>query len=302
MIKTLVIGSKGFIGSHLFKSLSAQGEFEVWGSDVVYDYTSHNYFVIDASNSDFEEIFEVNQFEFCINCSGSASVPDSLIHPLRDFYLNTVNVFKLLEAIRKYSPKCKFLNISSAAVYGNPVVMPITENADLRPLSPYGQHKLQAENICMEFHLFHQLKTCSVRIFSAYGRDLKKQVFWDIAQKSIKSKKMTLFGTGEESRDFIHVDDIVYGIECILKKGEYDGAVYNLANSIEVTIADAAAELLNSLGWQGELTFTGQSRKGDPLKWRADITRLKALGYEQKISISEGLKDYVKWLKEEKLV
>ena len=96
MIKALVIGSKGFIGSHLLKSLSFRGAFEVWGCDVVNDYTSANYFVIDASNSDFEEIFEGNQFELCINCSGSASVPETLIHPFRDFLLNTVNVFKFL--------------------------------------------------------------------------------------------------------------------------------------------------------------------------------------------------------------
>ena len=85
----------------------------------MYDYTAHNYLVIDASNSDFEEIIEGNQFEFCINCNSSASIPDSLIHPFRDFYLYTVNVFKPFEAITKYIPKCKFLNISCAAGYGN---------------------------------------------------------------------------------------------------------------------------------------------------------------------------------------
>ena len=112
MNKILIIGSKGFIGSHLHQYLVNKQKAEIWGCDVVNDYTAKNYFVIDAGNSNFDEIFQEQPFGFCINCSGSASVPDSLLHPTRDFNLNTVNVFKLLEAIRKYAPGCKFLNIS----------------------------------------------------------------------------------------------------------------------------------------------------------------------------------------------
>src|SRR5688572_14773670 len=115
-LKILIIGSKGFIGFSVFTYLSKKHDYQVWGCDVVVDYTATNYFLIDASNSDFEEVFQQQPFSVCINCSGAANVPNSLLHPLRDYYLNTLNVFKILESIRKHAPACRFLNISSAAV------------------------------------------------------------------------------------------------------------------------------------------------------------------------------------------
>jgi dTDP-glucose 4,6-dehydratase/UDP-glucose 4-epimerase len=301
-MKILIVGSKGFIGSHLFDYLSDQDNYEIWGCDVVTDYTEKNYFLIDATNANFEEPFLQHDFDVCVNCSGAASVPDSLIHPLRDFYLNTVYVFQLLETIKKFSAKCKFLNISSAAVYGNPKVLPVTETAALQPLSPYGYHKRQAENICEEFYKFYHLKTCSLRIFSAYGNGLKKQLFWDIAAKAKFTDHLELFGTGNESRDFIHINDITRAIELLIEKADFNGSIYNVANGVEITIDMAARKLLDLLSWKGKLEFDGQQRTGDPRNWRADISKIVALGYKQRIDIDSGLKSYSDWLREEKLV
>src|SRR5687767_6850549 len=147
-MKILIVGSKGFIGEHAYKFFSAQNQYETWGCDVVVDYNAPRYFLLDSTNSDFSELFEAVVFDVCINCSGAASVPDSLKFPLRDFTLNTFNVIKMLDAIRKYRPTCKFVNLSSAAVYGNPSSLPVGENSLPMPVSPYGLHKLQAEQLC----------------------------------------------------------------------------------------------------------------------------------------------------------
>ena len=104
-MKILIIGSKGFIGSHLVRHLNAANE--VWQCDVVTNYTSPRYFQIDASNADFNALFEAQAFDVCINCSGAASVPDSIAHPYRDFLLNTANVYTMLNAIRTHSPDRK---------------------------------------------------------------------------------------------------------------------------------------------------------------------------------------------------
>lgn len=301
-MKILIVGSKGFIGSHLFDYLSGKDNYEIWGCDVVTDYTAKNYFLIDSTNADFDEPFQQHEFDVCVNCSGAASVPDSLIHPLRDFHLNTVLVFKILETIKKLSSKCKFINISSAAVYGNPKVLPVAETAARQPLSPYGYHKRQAEDICEEFYRFYNLQTCSLRIFSAYGNGLKKQLFWDIALKSVSTSHLILFGTGNESRDFIHIHDITRAIELLIKKADFNGSVYNVANGVEININTAAKKLLNLLSWKGKLEFDGQQRTGDPRNWCADISKIIELGYKQKINIDSGLKSYVNWLREEKLV
>ena len=183
-MKILIIGSKGFIGSHCVDYFAVKG-FEVFQADVNVSLES-NYYPIEQQNSDFSLPFREHQFDVCINASGSAHVGFSFENPSKDFELNVVNVQKILVAIRDYNSNCKFINFSSAAVYGNPQILPITENSKCKPLSPYGFHKLQSELLLTEYHKFFGLKTCNLRVFSAYGPRLKKQLFWDLYQKVIQ--------------------------------------------------------------------------------------------------------------------
>ncbi|RIW11801.1 SDR family oxidoreductase, partial [Algoriphagus lacus] len=142
-MKYLIIGSKGFIGKNLFEYFQNSHDIIVWGADIIFDLENlSNYFFLDSLNPDYNLLFNFETFDVCINCSGAANVGDSLINPLRDFQLNTLNVFKILDAIRTFQPTCKFINLSSAAVYGNPVILPISESALTLPLSPYGFHKM----------------------------------------------------------------------------------------------------------------------------------------------------------------
>jgi dTDP-glucose 4,6-dehydratase/UDP-glucose 4-epimerase len=271
---------------------------EVWGADVVTDYVHpEQYFVIDSSNSDFHALFADIQFDLCINCSGAASVPDSLQHPLRDYNLNTANVFKLLDAIRISQKNCRFINLSSAAVYGNPEVLPIPATASAAPMSPYGIHKLMSENICREFYLHFKVPTCSLRIFSAYGEGLRKQLFWDLYQKTKAGTVIALYGTGEESRDFIYISDLVEAIYLVAQNGDFTGEAVNIANGEEVLIKDCVAGFYDLFERKIEFSFIGQTRAGDPNNWVADITPLKNLGYQRQHSLGEGLKKYYEWIR-----
>ena len=293
--KVLIIGSKGFIGSHLIKHFKNQG-IEVYGADVVVDYTSDNYFLIDASSSDYHKIFEKNSFDVCVNCSGAASVPDSLKNPARDFELNSHNVFKILSAIRDYNAECKFLNLSSAAVYGNPEKLPIAEEARLNPMSPYGYHKLFSERVCEEFYRFFKVPTCSLRIFSAYGEGLKKQLFWDLYKKAQSEKEIVLFGTGKETRDFIYIKDLVNLIEIVCQKTDFKGESINAANGEEVQIEDVVSIFYSYFPDKIKYRFGGDPRKGDPSKWVADIEKIAKMGYTQNFSLEKGLRYYYNWL------
>jgi len=296
-MKILVVGSKGFIGSHILNYFK-ENKFKVLGCDVVTDYESTDYIQIDAMNSDYHFIFKNNPIDICINCSGAASVPLSLQFPLKDFNLNTVNVFKILEAIREYQPNCKFLNLSSAAVYGNPERLPITENAVLKPLSPYGIHKMQAEQICKEFYNYYAISTCSLRIFSAYGNGLKKQLFWDMYQKFSNNTVVELFGTGNETRDFIHIDDISKAIHCVVLNGKFQGEEINIANGEEFTIKYISDVFRNQLNTDIKIVFNNIVKPGDPLNWRADISVLQSMGYHPSVTIEEGINTYIQWIKE----
>lgn len=295
-MKILIIGSKGFIGSYAVTYFLNQN-YKVTGCDVVTDYDNPDYLQIDATNSDYHFIFEKHQFDICINCSGAASVPLSIEFPLKDFNLNTFNVFKILDAIRITQPKCKFINLSSAAVYGNPDILPITEDFKLKPLSPYGIHKMQAEQICKEFHDYYSIATCSLRIFSAYGNGLKKQLLWDLFKKFNTGEDIVLYGTGNETRDFIHVDDVINAIHCVIKKGTFTGNEINLANGTEYTIKFIADLFKTNLNSKAIITFNNQVKPGDPLNWRADITKIKEMGYQSNITLENGVKNYILWAK-----
>jgi dTDP-glucose 4,6-dehydratase/UDP-glucose 4-epimerase len=295
-MKILIIGSKGFIGQHAEEYFTKK-EYSVFGCDVVTDYAAENYFLIDTSNSDFHFIFENHKFEVCINCSGAADVSASVSNPTRDFSLNTINVFKILDAIRIHQPECKFINLSSAAVYGNPQYLPIDENHPLNPISPYGCHKLFSEQICKEFTDIYKLKTCNLRVFSAFGEGLKKQLFWDLYKKSLSAKKIVLFGTGSETRDFIYIRDLMQVLELVIKNAEFKGESINVANGEEISVKEAAQLFYENLDSDITLEFSGNNQPCNPINWKAEITTLKNYGYKPEFTITQGLEIYKTWLK-----
>lgn len=297
-MKILVIGSKGFIGSH---TLAYLGQFhECWGADVVTDYTASNYFRVDSTNADFGEIFEQQRFDLCINCSGAASVPDSLLHPQRDYELNVHNTFKILDAIRRHQPACKFIHLSSAAVYGNPERLPVDEACALQPVSPYGEHKKMAETICRYFYQYFGVASVSLRLFSVYGPGLHKQLFWDLYQKCRSAETIDVYGTGAESRDFIYIKDLVRVFRMITETGTFDAGVYNVANGQEIRIGQAVDTFTRLMAWPGAVRYSQHQRPGDPLNWCADIRRIQLLGYTPAYSLEQGLEEYLAWVQEKR--
>jgi UDP-glucose 4-epimerase len=139
------------------------------------------------------------------------------------------------------------------------------------------------------------LNAAVLRIFSAYGSGLKKQVIYDLCRKLHENANtnISLFGTGEESRDFIHADDIAAGIDHAITH-ELNGT-YNLASGIETKISNLANRLRILCKSQAELIFTGESRAGDPLRWQADISKLTATGFRPETTLDVGLKQYHDW-------
>lgn len=295
-MKILIIGSEGFIGRNCKKYFLERNHL-VYGCDVI-NQSAPNYFFVNPENPNYDPILNQIKPDVCINASGSADVGFSLKYPKKDFELNVKNVELLLEAVRKNSPNCKFLNFSSAAVYGDPKSLPVKETAPTNPLSFYGRHKLQSELLLKEYHDKHKLLTCSMRVFSAYGAGLRKQLFWDIYQKTLLKKKVVLYGTGSESRDFIFIDDLLMAIYLIIQKGKFSGESINVSSGIETKIKDAANIFLSCLGNDFMLEFSGEEKEGDPKNWRADISQLISSGFNPSVTLEEGLKKYAQWLKE----
>lgn len=295
----LILGSEGFIGSNAVKYFSSKGH-SVYSADIVLK-QEKNYSIINPERSDFSTIFIQHEFDACINATGAANVQLSFTHPSLDYVLNAANVFEILNSIREHCPTCKFMNLSSAAVYGNPVGLPVKESAPLRPLSPYGYHKMYSEQICREFYEFFCIQTISARIFSAYGEGLQKQLFWDLYKKVTTAKgSIEMFGTGKESRDFIYIHDLLFALERILEKGKFNGSAINVASGIESTIKTAVDFFIKAFNTGKNVNFRGDSKIGDPLNWRADISLLNSLGFQNEYSLERGINKYCQWLQEKR--
>lgn len=278
----IVIGANGFIGSHCLAHFSLRHRVDAF-----------------SRNDDLIRAFSKTEYNVCINASGSANVGFSLQAPETDFELNVANVQRILAAIRLTRQNCKLINFSSAAVYGNPAKLPVSEQDALQPLSPYGYHKLQSELLLKEYHDCFHLKTCSLRIFSAYGPGLRKQIFWDLYQK-VKSapQQIELDGTGNESRDFIFVTDLMSAIETIIDRGKFAGEAINIASGIETRVAEAVRIFLEAFSPDTQVSYSGLTRPGDPQCWHADMSVLAAMGFQPKINLTTGLMAYTRWLQE----
>jgi UDP-glucose 4-epimerase len=296
-MNVLILGSEGFIGNHIVKYF-LEKKWDVTGCDLIEtSVTSYKYNKVSLLSADLEQLFTGQQYDACINAAGSGNVPYSLTHPLSDFEANVAAVINVLELIRKWNPGCKYMHISSAAVYGNPQTLPIMETAVLQPLSPYGYHKRISEQLCEEYCRQFGIRTAVTRPFSVYGPGLRKQLFWDVYQKLLKSNgTFELWGTGNESRDFIYVEDLVQALGLILEKGKMQGEVYNVAAGVETTISTAVHLFIKALHKETTITFNQASRPGDPLYWRADISKLVELGFAPTYSLDKGLQQTADWL------
>ncbi len=247
-------------------------------------------------SSEFEYFFLNNSFDVCINASGSGDVGYSIVNPLNDFESNALAVTKILDCIKSYQPKCKYLHISSAAVYGNPLKLPIQESDALSPLSPYGFNKLISETICREYYQIFGISIAIIRPFSVYGDGLKKQLLWDLCNFLSNSDYVELYGSGMESRDFIHVIDVVRIVDLIIEKTSFNCEIFNVANGQEVLIRDLVILVKNEF-INKEIGFTGTQKAGDPLNWKADITKINTLGYLPLVNLKDGIENYTKWFR-----
>ncbi len=294
-MKILIIGSKGFIGSHCYDYF--KNKYDTWGCDIYQDADDSHYMAIDPAEPIYTPLFKKG-FDYCINCSGAANVKMSLMNPLMDFDLNTRNLIRIFDTIREFAPNCRLLNISSAAVYGNPTRLPINTDVSPHPISPYGFHKMMAEQICTEYYSIWNIKSCSARVFSVYGPGLRKQIFWDIFHHLKTNDKIELWGTGDESRDFIYITDLVNALDIVLQKAPFSAETINVANGEQTTIKQVANWIEDLFNKEKRCIFNGQSRLGDPLNWEADISVLKGWGYSKKTDIKQGINNYYKWVKD----
>jgi UDP-glucose 4-epimerase len=296
--KVLITGCNGFIGSHLVNFYSSKG-YKVYGLDKKnYNKLKTNcvFLEYNLQTDNLCEIYEDISPDFFIHCAGNASVGKSVEYPEMDFDSNVTVLYKTLSALVRANVNPKFIFLSSAAVYGNPKELPIREETTTNPISPYGLHKKMCEDLCKYYRYVKGQNISVVRVFSAYGEGLKKQILWDMYKKYKMNNLIELFGTGSETRDFINIKDLVQALDLVMNDIDAE-FIYNIANGEEISIKNLALEYSNILKISNDkIVFNSEIKKGDPINWRADIRKLKKLGYKQSICVSKGLENYIDWV------
>lgn len=295
--KILVTGAGGFIGKHLTKFLSSHNH--VYGT--LLDGES-NEFLTGAYNVDISSLNDLSKlpkegFDHVFHLAGIADVKRSIESPVRDFEVNALGTLNLLEVFRGY-PLKSFILTSSVSVLSSHNKLPLSENAEYGPTTPYAASKMSAEGYCKAYKACYDLPCKIVRLFNVYGPGRKGLVIYDLIEKLIQNPySLTINGNGEQIRDFLYIDDVVSGLSLIATNG-VEGEVYNLASGNPVSIKELAQIILMSMGLSSvEIHTTNQKYSGEFLKWYGNPTKIKSIGFESVISLEEGIKETIKWVK-----
>ena len=235
--------------------------------------------------------------DLIVHCAGSGSVAFSMTHPFQDYQRSVSTTHAVLEYVRTTSPGTRVVLPSSAGIYGSVDHLPIGVNTPSKPASPYGHHKKMAEDLC-RLYAEHFGVACSiVRLFSVYGTGLRKQLLWDACGK-LTNGAAVFAGTGQETRDWLHVDDAATLILAAAEKASEQCPVANGGTGDETSIASVVEMLAAELGRAGEFAFSGNTRPGDPLHYRADTTEAEAWGWTPQADLSTEMRRYANWFKE----
>lgn len=236
-------------------------------------------------------------FDVIVHCAGNGSVGYSITNPFEDYKKNVDSTVQLLEYMRLNQQGAVLIYPSSAGVYGAKDDTPIREVDSLNPISPYGFNKRVAEELCESYSKSFGLSITIVRFFSIYGPGLTKQLLWDASIKLTSAKNDAEFwGTGDETRDWIHVDD---ASRMILTLAEFKSpfCVFNGAGGKRLTVMHVLSQLKEHLGATATIVFNGIVRQGDPRFYHADISKITQLGWHCTVPLDTGLKQYALWYK-----
>ena len=296
--KILITGAKGFLGSNVSKYFKNLG-YETYGGLSIEEAQTVGLDYWKKDDISIKSILEFNQkFDLIVHCGGSGSVGFSIENPYEDFKKTVDGTLEVLEYIRLYNPSAHMIYPSSPAVQGECVNAPIKEQYIGKPASPYGYHKKIAEDLCRSYSDKYGIKVSIIRLFSVYGNGLKKQLLWDACNKIMKATDDVVFwGTGEETRDFIHINDVVQIIEKLISiQDKY--LVVNGGSGEKHTIHDIVYKIKKLLNSDCNIQFNNQVNKGNPIYYWADVEKLNEIASPHNISLNNGLEKYVEWAKE----
>jgi UDP-glucose 4-epimerase len=306
--KALVTGGAGFIGSNLVRLLVEQGV-----SVRVLDNLSTGY-IKNIENLPVEfvqgDICDANLAQEAVDgvdaifhLAAHIGNVKSLEHPQADAQINVLGAVNLLEAARKAGVQ-RIVYSSSAAIFGELLTMPIAEGHPQNPDSPYGVSKLAAEKYMLTFAKLYNMTVICLRYFNVYGVHQRYDAYGNVipifADRLALGKRITIYGTGEQTRDFVNVKDVAKANFLAATRAQQTG-VYNLGSGSNITINMLANYCQKASGIEAVEIVNAPSRRGEVLHCRADISKARSdLGFEPDPDILSGLQEYFDWFKKDR--
>ena len=310
MKNAVVTGGAGFIGSHLADELSRRGYQLTILDDLSVGKKGNieallartaeggNVRFFQDSVTNLSVLFSLfRHVDYVFHLAAIASVPKSIQDPLTSHQVNVTGSLNVLMAAKTMKVR-KVIFISSSAVYGDTPTLPQSEETLPAPQSPYAVTKLAGENYCRVFQDVYHLNTVGLRYFNVYGprQDPNSQyaaVIPKFISTILEGKAPAIFGSGEQTRDFVFVRDAV--VAAILAAESDATGVYNVGVGNAVTINELVHLILRAAGKNDLKPVYKESRSGDILHSLADISRAKTFGYNPKYSLEEGLRETIRY-------
>jgi len=307
----LVTGGAGCVGSNIVKKLDDRGanvtvidNLSAYPFDYLHEYgvgNMENVKFVKGDINDHKLISElINKNDIVIHAAAYADVGACIRNPHHEFQTNVKATQNILEICKKEEIE-KFIFISSASVYGQPDKQIFRENDACYPLSNYGLSKFWGEQQTKLYYDLYELPTTSIRFFSVFGppqTPKKGSHSWVVAIFSMLAKKgkpLTVFGDGNQIRDFTHVSDIAESVVLSIDKNSTNGKFFNSGTGKPTTINNIAKYVLENIR---EVPIEYKPLpKGDPWGGYSDVTLMKKyLNWEPKITLDEGIKEYFEWI------
>ncbi len=305
-MKALVTGCAGFIGSHLTERLLGDG-FDVIGIDCFTDYYPREYKDGNLKNALEDErftlieqdILSIDAFpdvDYVFHQAAQAGVRKSWGG---DFEIYTRDNILVTQRLLEYYKDCeikKFVYASSSSVYGD-CKLPMKETRMLKPVSPYGVTKLAAENLCYLYYTNYGVPTASLRYFTVYGpRQRPDMAIHLFVRAIIDGEEITVYGDGEQTRDFTFVDDIVEANVLAAMSGS-QGEVFNVGGGTRISVNELL-EIMEKVTGRGAVVNYIEKQKGDVKDTLADADKIGKLGWKPRVGIEEGIRRFVRWYEE----
>lgn len=310
----LITGGVGFIGSHLCEKYVSEGEtvfcLDNFGNgDLRNIYgliTDKNFKLIhgDIGNSNLLEKI-MPRVDAIIHLAAQIHVERSIIEPKLTYDVNVLGTLNVLEVARRYDVE-RIIHTSTSEVYGSARNIPMNEGHPLCAPHPYGASKIAADRLCYAYVQTYGMNICIARPFNTFGPKQKDHGYGGaisiFTKRVLSGQPPVIYGDGNQTRDYMYIDDLVRAYDLILKDNRSLREVINFGTGKDIKIIDLASKIVELCGKKGKIEPVHVApRPGEIKKMIADYSKAKKLlGWKPKYTLERGLKEFVEWYKKYK--